>query len=55
MLRITRLAHRRSYMIITYANSHEKLTKTEIRLVIIWSNYGLSNIIWHQYTIFAHN
>ena len=31
MLRITHLAHRRSYLVITCPNLHEKLTKSEIR------------------------
>ena len=30
-LRITRIAHRKSYLIIIWPNSHEKLTKREIR------------------------
>ena len=31
LLRITRLAHRKSYLVIICLNSHEKLTKGEIR------------------------
>ena len=31
LLRITHLAHRKSYLVIICPNSHEKLTKTEIR------------------------
>ena len=30
LLRITRLTHRKSYLIIICPNSHEKLTKSEI-------------------------
>ena len=31
LLRITRLAHKKSYLVIIFPNSHEKLTKSEIR------------------------
>ena len=31
LLRITHLAHRKSYLVIICPNSHEKLTKSEIR------------------------
>ena len=36
MLRITRLAHRKSYLVINSPNSHEQLTKREIRSSWSW-------------------
>ena len=38
-VRITRLAHRMPYRVIICLNSHEKLTKTEICLDIIFSQF----------------
>ena len=40
MLRITPLTHWRSYLVINCPNVHEKLTKSEIRYVIVCPNLG---------------
>ena len=41
LLRITHLAHRKSYIVIICSNSHEKLTKIKIRLSLNKRPVGL--------------
>ena len=53
LLKITRLAYRKSYLAIIGPNSHEKLTKYELGLVTICSNLVLSTLICPQNTILS--
>ena len=44
LLRITRIAHRKSYLVIICPNSHANLTKSETRRLCVLSNTKL----YHQ-------
>ena len=49
LLRITHLAHRKSYLVIICPNSHEKLTKSETRRLCVLANtklYHRNLLLW---------
>ena len=44
----------KSYLVITCPNSHEKLTKIEIRSSYYLVQFGFVYLIWPQNTILVH-